>query len=129
MIDARPGGNREHDRIAEKSVGKMIEHVGLVLFLPGRRVQPRHLVEDLRTPGVVEDAAENRPARARRGGQLEGDQGAVDDNGETGTLADVLQEGRPTVASASASSLGRSPAVAPVPLGTYCSRSSSDIRL
>ena len=36
MIDARPGGNREHNRIAEKSVGKMIEHVGLVLFLPGR---------------------------------------------------------------------------------------------
>jgi hypothetical protein len=36
VVDASSGGNREHDRIAKEGVGKMIEHVGLVLFLSGR---------------------------------------------------------------------------------------------
>ena len=64
VIDACPGWDREHDRISQKGVGKMIEHIGLVLFLSGRRVQPRDMVEDFRAPGIVEDAAEKGPGRA-----------------------------------------------------------------
>ena len=92
VIDARSGGHREHDRVAEESVGKMIEHVGLVLFLAGRGVQPRHLVEDVGAPGVVEDATEDGSSRRRGGRQLERDRDAIDDHGETRALADVREE-------------------------------------
>ncbi len=93
VVDAHPGRDREQDRIAKKGVGEMVEHVGLVLFLPGRRVQLGHLVEDVRAPGIVEQAGENRPGRARLRCQLEADGDAVDHHDQTGALTDMIEKG------------------------------------
>ena len=76
-----PGRNREHERVAEKSVGKVVERVGRVLLLSGRRIQLGHPVENLRAPGIAEDTGENDPSRAGGRGQLACDRDTINDHG------------------------------------------------
>jgi len=91
VIDARSGGHREHDRVAEESVGKMIEHVGSCSSLP---VAEFSLVTWSRTsePGSRGGRYRGRFQSPSRGRQLERDRDAIDDHGETRALADVREE-------------------------------------